>query len=101
MKKTAKTIISLLLLFCTVFTVMPSELAVNTSAAGGRLYGDINADGEISAADYVALRRHILKSKILDDGDMKYADEPRRNNKLRRLHRNTSAYPENQAHRTA
>lgn len=74
MKKTAKTIISLLLLFCTVFTVMPSELAVNTSAAGGRLYGDINADGEISAADYVALRRHILKSKILDDGDMKYAD---------------------------
>lgn len=74
MKKTANTIISLLLLFCTVFTVMPSELAVNTSAAGGRLYGDINADGEISAADYVALRRHILKSKILDDGDMKYAD---------------------------
>lgn len=74
MKKTAKTIISLLLLFCTVFTVMPSELAVNTSATGGRLYGDINADGEISAADYVALRRHILKSKILDDGDMKYAD---------------------------
>lgn len=74
MKKTAKTIISLLLLLCTVFTVMPSELAVNTSAAGGRLYGDINADGEISAADYVALRRHILKSKILDDGDMKYAD---------------------------
>lgn len=74
MKKTAKTIISLLLLFCTVFTVMPSELAVNTSAAGGRLYGDINADGEISAADYVALRRHILKSKILADGDMKYAD---------------------------
>ena len=69
-----ETIISLLLLFCTVFTVMPSELAVNTSAAGGRLYGDINADGEISAADYVALRRHILKSKILDDGDMKYAD---------------------------
>ena len=45
MKKTANTIISLLLLFCTVFTVMPSELAVNTSAAGGRLYGDINADG--------------------------------------------------------
>lgn len=74
MKKTAKTIISLLLLLCTVFTVMPSELAVNTSAAGGRLYGDINGDGEISAADYVALRRHILKSKILDDGDMKYAD---------------------------
>lgn len=74
MKKTAKTIISLLLLFCTVFTVMPSGLAVNTSAAGGRLYGDINADGEISAADYVALRRHILKLKILDDGDMKYAD---------------------------
>ena len=74
MKKTAKTIISLLLLFCTVFTVMPSELAVNTSATGGRLYGDINADGEISAADCVALRRHILKSKILDDGDMKYAD---------------------------
>ena len=74
MKKTAKTIISLLLLFCTVFTVMPSELAVNTSAAGGRLYGDINGDGEISAADYVALRRHILKSKLLGDGDMKYAD---------------------------
>lgn len=74
MKKTAKTIISLLLLLCSVFTVMPSALAVNTSAAGGRLYGDINGDGEISAADYVALRRHILKSKILDDGDMKYAD---------------------------
>lgn len=74
MKKTAKTIISLLLLFCTVFTVLPSELTVNTSAAGGRLYGDINGDGEISAADYVALRRHILKSKLLDDGDMKYAD---------------------------
>lgn len=74
MKKTAKNFISLLLFICTVFTALPSVLTVNAYAAGDRLYGDINGDGEISSADYVALRRHILQSKLLDTGDMKYAD---------------------------
>ena len=74
MKRTSKTFISLLLLFCTAFAALPFGLTTDVSASGGRLYGDIDGDGNISTSDYVALRRHILKLKLLADGDAKYAD---------------------------
>ena len=32
-----------------------------------KLYGDVNGDGKISAVDYVKIKNHILKYKILTD----------------------------------
>lgn len=38
------------------------------------LYGDVNSDGKISSADYVAIKNHIMDVKKLSDTELIYAD---------------------------
>ena len=54
----------LLFTFIIIFTI-------NTTAA---INGDINGDNKVNAQDYNAIRRHILKTKILIGDELKKAD---------------------------
>ena len=38
------------------------------------VYGDVNSDGKISSADYIAIKNHIMDVKKLDDLEQLFAD---------------------------
>jgi len=38
------------------------------------IYGDVNSDGKISSADYIAIKNHIMDVKILSSLEQSYAD---------------------------
>jgi len=38
------------------------------------IYGDVNSDGKISSADYIAIKNHIMETTSLIDSELKYAD---------------------------
>jgi len=38
------------------------------------IYGEVNGDGKISSADYIAIKNHIMDAKKLTNASLKYAD---------------------------
>ena len=45
------------------------------------IYGDVNGDGKITSADYIAIKNHIMDVKKLSKDEQKYAD-PSKDNKV-------------------
>lgn len=62
-----KKIIAILLAFTMLFAVA----AMTVSAAS---LGDINSDGKINGTDYIKLKRHVLRSVLMNDDELTRSD---------------------------
>lgn len=55
----------------------PTDIVCSSKLGGSRILGDVNQDGEVTAADAVKIARYIVQLESLSDDDLLYADVTR------------------------